>query len=208
MMSMHKLTAGDGYRYLTRHVAAGDVGLSAAESLSGYYAASGNPPGRWHGAGLAGLGTGTAGLRPGDRVSEDAMGAVFAAGVDPISGEPLGRPYPLPQTVAAGDGSPAPLRRAVVGFDLTFTAPKSVSVLWALGDEGVRREVYAAHQAAVAAALEFVEATVVRTRVGHGGVQQVRTRGMLAAAFDHWDTRAGDPNRLSADEGVVRWARR
>ena len=95
-MSMHKLMAWDGYRYLTRHVAAGDVGLSAAESLSGYYAASGNPPGRWHGAGLAALGRDDARVVAGDRVSEDAMGAVFGAGCDPVTGAPLGRPYPSP----------------------------------------------------------------------------------------------------------------
>src|SRR5665811_2403449 len=57
VMSMHKLTAGDGYRYLTRHVAAGDAGLVAGDSLTAYYEQTGNPPGRWHGTGLAGLGT-------------------------------------------------------------------------------------------------------------------------------------------------------
>jgi len=46
-MSMHKLIAGDGYRYLTRNVAAGDAGLGAGDSLTGYYEQSGNPPGRW-----------------------------------------------------------------------------------------------------------------------------------------------------------------
>jgi len=34
-MSMHKLAAGDGYAYLTRHVAAGDAGLDAGASLTG-----------------------------------------------------------------------------------------------------------------------------------------------------------------------------
>jgi hypothetical protein len=49
VMSMHKLTAGEGYRYLTRHVAAEDAGLNASVPLTAYYEASGNPPGRWHG---------------------------------------------------------------------------------------------------------------------------------------------------------------
>ena len=40
MMSMHKLGAGDGYAYLTRQVAAGDVGLNARDSLVAYYEAS------------------------------------------------------------------------------------------------------------------------------------------------------------------------
>ncbi len=197
VMSMHKLTAGQGYRYLTRHVAAGDAGLTAADSLSGYYAVSGNPPGRWYGTGLAGLGTERARLRPGDRVSEDAMAALFGRGHDPITGNPLGRPYPqFDATAAAAPGGPGAGRgrHAVVGYDMTFTVPKSVSVLWALGDEVTRREVYAAHHAAVASALEFVEARVIRTRVGQGGARQVKTAGMVAAGFDHWDTRTGDPN--------------
>src|SRR5665647_1903974 len=184
-MSMHKLTAGDGYAYLTRHVAAGDAGLDAGASLVAYYEQTGNPPGRWFGEGLAGLGDASRRLRPGDVVSEHAMTAVFRDGVDPLSDDALSRPYPR-----FDDGK----RHAVVGYDLTFTAPKSVSVLWALADDGTRTMVYAAHRAALASSLEFVEQRVIRTRIGDAGRQQVRTRGMVAAAFDHWDTRAGDPN--------------
>ncbi|OZB47245.1 MAG: hypothetical protein B7X40_09740 [Cellulomonas sp. 14-74-6] len=43
-------------------------------------------------------------------------------------------------------------------------------------------------------ALVFVETSVLRTRVGHGGLRQLRTGGLIGAAFDHWDSRAGDPN--------------
>ncbi|HEY5514676.1 MAG TPA: MobF family relaxase, partial [Pengzhenrongella sp.] len=64
----------------------------------------------------------------------------------------------------------------------------------ALADDATRTTVYAAHRAALASSLEFVEQRVIRTRIGDAGRQQVRTRGMVAAAFDHWDTRAGDPN--------------
>jgi conjugative relaxase-like TrwC/TraI family protein len=185
-MSMHKLTAGDGYAYLTRHVAAGDAGLDAGTSLTAYYEQTGNPQGRWYGSGLAGLGRdGVARLHPGDNVTEQAMTAVFRDGVDPLTDDALGRPYPR-----FDDGK----RHAVVGYDLTFTAPKSVSVLWALADDATRTTVYAAHRAALASSLEFVEQRVIRTRVGDAGRCQVRTRGMVAAAFDHWDTRAGDPN--------------
>jgi len=185
-MSMHKLTAGDGYAYLTRHVAAGDAGLDAGASLTAYYEQTGNPPGRWYGSGLGGLGSEAIGrVAPGDVVTESAMAAVFRDGHDPVTGGALGRPYPRFGTTQ---------RRAVVGYDLTFTVPKSVSVLWALADDATRTAVYAAHRAAVASALEFVEQTVIRTRVGDEGCRQVRTRGMVAAAFDHWDTRAGDPN--------------
>jgi len=184
-MSMHKLTAGDGYAYLTRHVAAGDAGLDAGASLTAYYEETGNPPGGWFGEGLAGLGDAARHLRPGDVVSERAMTAVFRDGVDPLTDDALGRPYPRFDDER---------RHAVVGYDLTFTAPKSVSVLWALADDATRATVYDAHRAALASSLEFVEQRAIRTRVGEAGRQQVRTRGMVAAAFDHWDTRAGDPN--------------
>ena len=184
-MSMHKLTAGDGYAYLTRHVAAGDAALDAGASLTAYYEQTGNPPGRWFGEGLAGLGDANRRLRPGDVVTEQAMTAVFRDGHDPGTDDALGRPYPRFDTTQ---------RHAVVGYDLTFTAPKSVSVLWALADDATRATVYEAHRAALASALDFVEQTVIRTRVGEAGRRQVRTRGMIAAAFDHWDTRAGDPN--------------
>src|SRR5665648_858601 len=184
-MSMHKLTAGDGYAYLTRHVAAGDAGLDADASLTAYYEATGNPPGRWFGEGLTGLGDSSMRLRPGDVVTEEAMTAVFRDGVDPLIDDALGRPFRR-----FDDGK----RHAVVGFDLTFTAPKSVSVLWALADDATRAIVYDAHRAALASSLEFVAQRVIRARLGDGGRQQLRTRGMIAAAFDHWDTRAGDPN--------------
>ncbi len=183
MMSMHKLMAGDGYTYLTRHVAAGDAGLAHADSLVAYYEATGNPPGRWLGRGLTALGNDASGhFRPGSAVTEAAMAAVFRDGHDPLTDAPLGRSY--------HDRTD----RAVVGYDLTFTVPKSASVLWALGDDATRTAVHAAHRAAVDQALTFVERTVARTRVGHAGCRQVRTRGVIAAAFDHWDSRTGDPN--------------
>ena len=52
VMTLHKLTAGDGYTYLTRQVASADQ-RRAGQSLADYYAATGNPPGRWVGAGAA-----------------------------------------------------------------------------------------------------------------------------------------------------------
>lgn len=183
-MSMHKLTVGDGYAYLTRHVAAGDIGLSGSDSLTAYYERSANPAGRWIGAGLYGLADGH--LPSGSVVTEAAMAQVFREGCDPISRSPLGTPY---RRVFASDG-----RHAVAGYDLTFTAPKSVSVVWGLADEPTRGQLHDAHRAALASALQFVEHSVIRTRVGADGRRQVRTRGMIAAAFDHWDSRAGDPN--------------
>ncbi|HET7475192.1 MAG TPA: MobF family relaxase [Dermatophilaceae bacterium] len=85
-------------------------------------------------------------------------------------------------------------RQAVAGVDLVFTPVKSVSVLWALGDDRVRREVEAAHEAAWRRAFSYVEEHAARTRTGAGGVAQIDTRGLVAAAFDHPDSRTGDPN--------------
>jgi conjugative relaxase-like TrwC/TraI family protein len=156
-------------------------------SLVDYYAATGYPPGRWLGSGLRGLNDG-AGIAAGLVVTEQALAALYA-GRDPVTGEPLGRPF---ATYASVDGRRE--RHAVAGFDLTFTVPKSVSVLWAMGDRQTRQLISDAHRQAVEDALRFVEERVAATRTGHNGIQRLETRGVIAAAFDHWDTRAGDPN--------------
>ena len=49
MMGLHKLTAGDGYTYLTRQVAAQDATERGHGSLGDYYAEKGESPGRWWG---------------------------------------------------------------------------------------------------------------------------------------------------------------
>src|SRR5699024_5077865 len=77
---------------------------------------------------------------------------------------------------------------AVLGFDLTFKPPKSVSVLWGIADHGTQVQLYEAHHEAVEATLKVIEAEVLRTRTGAQGVRQVGTRGLVAAAFDHWDS--------------------
>ena len=55
-MTVHKLTAGDGYTYLTRQVASADEQRAPGQSLADYYTARGNPPGVWLGGGAATLG--------------------------------------------------------------------------------------------------------------------------------------------------------
>src|SRR5688572_8455997 len=115
-MSMARLSAGAGYRYLLRHTAAGDAARPQSTSLVDYYAATGYPPGRWLGSGLTGLNHG-AGVAPGTVVSEQALAALYA-GRDPVTGEALGRPF---ATYASDSRAP---RHAVAGFDLTFTVPK------------------------------------------------------------------------------------
>jgi conjugative relaxase-like TrwC/TraI family protein len=84
--------------------------------------------------------------------------------------------------------------KAVAGFDLTFSPVKSVSALWALAPLEVAREVEAAHRAAVEDTISWLEQMATFTRLGHNGVRQVETRGLIAAAFVHRSSRAGDPD--------------
>jgi conjugative relaxase-like TrwC/TraI family protein len=186
-MSVHRMSAAGGFRYLLRHTASADVERGQLP-LVDYYAASGNPPGRWLGTGLAGLADGL-GAPAGTPVSEAAMTAVFGHAADPVTGAGLGRPFP---TRPGTDGVRRP--SGVAGYDLTFTPVKSISVLWALGDPAIRAGVEAAHHAAVAQTMRILEARVAATRTGPGGRHRLRVRGVVAAAFDHPDTRAGDPN--------------
>ena len=65
-MSIHKLTAGSGYDYLTRQVAALDATEKGHTGLASYYTERGETPGVWIGSGLAGI-DGLDGWRPGDR---------------------------------------------------------------------------------------------------------------------------------------------
>ena len=76
MMTIHKITAGDGYTYLTRQVAAGDSSPERGKSAARYYTETGNPPGTWMGSGLDSLDLS-------GRVSEDQMTALFGQGLHP-----------------------------------------------------------------------------------------------------------------------------
>lgn len=75
-MTLHKITAGDGYTYLTRQVAAGDSSPERGRSAAEYYTATGNPAGRWVGRGLEALGVS-------GQVSEEQMTALFGQGLHP-----------------------------------------------------------------------------------------------------------------------------
>lgn len=145
-------------------------------------------------------------------------------GRDPITGEPLGRAYPEYRTVAeridartaALDRNLGPAlraeavaaievkendrgsRRAVAGFEFTFSIPKPASVLWAVSDADTQSLIADAHHAAVVEIVAFMEREVAATRVGavgrNGAVAQVDVTGVIATAFDHYDSRAGDPH--------------
>ncbi|WP_194924385.1 MobF family relaxase [Catenulispora pinisilvae] len=75
-MTIHKITAGDGYTYLTRQVAAGDTSPERGKAAARYYTETGNPPGIWMGSGLTDLGLA-------GQVSEQQMTALFGQGLHP-----------------------------------------------------------------------------------------------------------------------------
>jgi conjugative relaxase-like TrwC/TraI family protein len=87
-----------------------------------------------------------------------------------------------------------PRTQTVAGYDLTFSPVKSVSTLWALADPAAAGAIEDAHRAAVKDALTFIENHALFTRTGPQGIRQVNVRGLVAAAFTHRDSRAGDPD--------------
>jgi conjugative relaxase-like TrwC/TraI family protein len=140
---------------------------TVASGIDDYYVRT--EPGSWYGRGATGLGL--AGV-----VSSGAIEAL-AVGAHPVTGEPLGAN-----------------RGKVAAYDLTFSAPKSVSVLAEVAtDPTVRAAVLDAHHAAVTETVGLLEPEAVRGRRGHAGAVVVRTAGMVAAGFDHHTSRAGDP---------------
>ncbi len=266
-MSLHKLTAGSGYDYLTRQVAALDATDKGHTGLAAYYTERGESPGVWVGSGLDGID----GLGAGDPVTTEQMRALFGRGMHPLAEARLqqldgpdvtlrdlenvmrlGTPFkdfdqatPFQVEVAqriadlnAMNGGPAnakvaPSDRArvrtevareffraehgrdpvdarelagliakdsrhrastVAGYDLTFSPVKSVSALWAVADPTVVAVIERAHQAAVGDALRFIEEYALFTRTGAQGIRQVNVRGLVAVAFTHRDSRAGDPD--------------
>jgi conjugative relaxase-like TrwC/TraI family protein len=267
-MSMHKLTAGAGYDYLTRQVAALDSTEKGHTGLASYYTERGERPGMWTGSGLDGID----GLTAGDPVTAEQMRALFGCGLHPLAelrqqqlegpdltirdfqemtqlGAPFKTvdgdvsPFRLEVTrrlvainTAAGRPADAPLPAAyrarvrtevarerflaehgrepidarelagqiakdsrprtqtVAGYDLTFSPVKSVSTLWAVADPKVAAVIERAHHAAVQDALAFIEKHALFTRTGPQGIRQVNVQGLVAVAFTHRDSRAGDPD--------------
>ena len=221
-VSMRVMSAGDGYKYLLRTVAAADGDRALSTPLTRYYVEAGTPPGQWLGAGVASFGQGQ--LAVGDRVSEAQLQLLMGMGRDPITGDPLGHAFPAYQSVperidariadldpglspgAKGEAvarieaeeTERGRRRAVAGFDFTFSIPKSASALWAVADAGTQALIGEAHHAAVAEVVAFMEREVAATRsgatAGDGAVAQVDVTGVVATSFDHFDSRAGDPH--------------
>ncbi len=167
------------------------AGAYYVEALPSYYLDSGEPKGVWHGRGAGMLGL--------DGTVSDGQFLRVMAGLQPDTANevPLGRRY--------GDAS-------VRGFDVTASAPKSVSTLFAIADEQTRSAVLAAHDQAVSTMIGWIE-THAHTRFRiNGQVAIVDAHGIIAATFRQHTSRALDPqlhtyvviaNRVMSPDG--RW---
>jgi len=266
-MTVHKLTAGDGYTYLTRQVAAHDATNRGYDNLGEYYSEKGEAPGLWMGRGLARVPD----FPVGTHVTEAQMVALFGEGRHPNADQieraattarahpwlidqasRLGAPYRIHEqanmfsrrcagafrdhniTLDLEENTPVPaadrarlrtelartmftetygrepvdarelsghLARisrqattAVAGYDLSFSPVKSVSTLWAVAPPEIAEVIEQAHHDAVRDTLTWLEEAATYTRRGRHGVAQVDVKGLIAAAFTHRDSRAGDPD--------------
>src|SRR4051812_36442631 len=141
----------------------------------------GEAPGRWDGTGAA-----VEGLD--GEVTAEHIERLFE-GDDarhPLTGEILGRHYEVK------DGFDK-----VMGWDLTVSAPKSFSILWAVADPDTAKVLDQIHAAAVRETIAYLEEHAAFSRTGRGGVAQVDTKGLLIARFEHRTSRAMDPQRHS-----------
>jgi len=163
MLSIGKLGKGQERYYLEK----------VAEGAEDYYSGEGEIAGEWLGDAANDLGL--------SGKVEAAQLEAMLRGQNPLNGEPL-----LGMRGVPANGS-------VPGFDLTFSAPKSVSLLWGLGGPIAALEVSAAHREAIGAALDYMQREACWTRRGAGGAQFVKGSGYLAAAYVHRSSRNGDP---------------
>jgi conjugative relaxase-like TrwC/TraI family protein len=156
-------------------VGPGNAGYYQSAVVAGvedYYAGDGDAPGVWiGGAGMVG-----------------AVAGSLATAVDSKL---------LLEEKCAPDGTKlgktTVTERSVTAFDLTFSAPKSVSLLHALGGPEVAAAVDAAHTAAVEQAIESISSRIGYTRTGHAGAAVVDAEGVFGVRYRHRTSRALDP---------------
>lgn len=150
--------------YLLRTFAAGDGDRSLSTPLTRYYAEKGSPPGWWIGQGLAGIETRVAAL---DATLSPAARADQVAQIE-------------------AEETERGTRRAVAGFDYTFSVPKSASVLWAVADAGTQSLIAQAHHAAIAEIVAFIEREVATTRVVATGPDGAAAPTGCSPSFSSW----------------------
>jgi len=155
-----------------------DTSASTAAYYTRYLTqADGEQPGHWTGRQAALLGL------TGEVTTEDLQ--ALLEGRDPNSGTPLGSPF-VNRVTSSGR-----VVRAVAGFDATLSAPKSLSVWWALsGDDGLA----ACHDVAVRAVVECVERFGSTTRVRSNGARlHPESQGLSVGVFRQTTSRLDDP---------------
>lgn len=107
-------------------------------------------------------------------------------------------------------------QNTVAGFDLTFSAPKSLSVAWGIADQEQAARLEGAHEAAIEQTIVWLEDEVIRARTGAQGIAFHTTQGLLATRFRHWESREGDPQlhdhvvvankvQITDDQGRTKW---
>jgi conjugative relaxase-like TrwC/TraI family protein len=144
---------------------------SVAEGMEDYYMGAGEAPGVWQGRWAAALGL--QGI-----VEADALRALVN-GQDPATGDDLLAKH---------------RERTVRAIDVTLSAPKSVSLLWAFGTPETSSVVSIAIADATATAVAFLEERAAVARVQQHGIRRrVATDGFAIATFTHRTSRAGDP---------------
>ncbi len=143
-----------------------------ALGVEDYYVGSGEAPGVWQGQ-LA------AELQLVGVVDPDQLRALL-----------LGRDPTTDVELLAARGRP----RTVTAYDVTFSAPKSVSLLWAFASPEVAAVASIAHVEAVAVALDLLERRAGATRRQVDGVRQRIPTGVAAATFVHRTSRDGEPS--------------
>ena len=139
-----------------------------AQGRDDYYSGKGEAPGQWTGRLAAELGLE-------GRVTSEAFEALLLHGRDPVSGEQL-----------------RPASR-ITAYDFTFSAPKSVSVLYAIADDEISDALRDAHDEAVAAALDYLEREAISARRGKGGRERIEASGVVGGAYRHRMSRERDP---------------
>jgi conjugative relaxase-like TrwC/TraI family protein len=208
-MSLHPISAGNGWRYYMVETAANDESRSTRRPLAEYYAGSRNPPGVWeeHGAKALKL----------DRrmVAETAMHNLFQLGRHPETGHALGAAFPVYRSAdkratdrlaAEPDADKARRtqvhaeeqakgeREAEAGYDLCFAPVKSVSVLWGIADDELRSTIEECHDRARRDALEWGLNQAIYTRRGRNGIAHAAVDSITTAVFMHRTSRTGDPH--------------
>lgn len=94
--------------------------------------------------------------------------------------------YDNPLIKNAGD------KNHIKGWDLTFSAPKPVSIVWARASSDLQVSIREAHHFAVTESIKFLEKKAAYARVKQGGKYKDKTLGFAAVIFEHYRSRANE----------------